>query len=86
MVNRQQLQNDIDRLLESITDDEIILWYDSKTKIDIMSYLGHGAFLEIKPCSDFIQQETTYIQTFRSISDIDPEQSDPGSSIFGIAA
>lgn len=47
MVNRQELQREIDALLDSITDEEIVEWYDSKAQLGLQSYLGLGLILGI---------------------------------------
>lgn len=47
MINREELQKQIDALLDNITDEEIVAWYDSHMQKDIAEFLGSGSYVEL---------------------------------------
>ena len=81
MVNREQLEKDIDDLLDNITDDELVSWYNSKAQIDVESYLGQGSLLDIAPLPriEFVPRGAAEII-------VDKTNSDISNNEFGIAA
>lgn len=84
MINRKQIEQEIDALLDNITDEEIVLWFDAQTNTDLQTFLGEGSYLEIKPCTEFIQDAK--VEKLMEFIDIEPSKSYAGEQCFGIAA